>query len=54
MTATVAELEKRVAALESELSYLRQMLGIWAPGETPAEAEQSQAEFEAIWARVKE
>jgi hypothetical protein len=43
-----------VAALEREVSYLRQELGIWTPGETPAEAEQSQVEFEAIWARVKE
>jgi hypothetical protein len=48
------ELEKRVAALERELSYLRQELGIWTPGETLVESERAQAEVEAAWARVKE
>jgi hypothetical protein len=54
MTTTMEELEKRVAALERELNYLRQELGIWTPGETPAESERAQAEVEAAWARVKE
>jgi hypothetical protein len=54
MTTTIAELEKRVAALERSLSYLRQELGIWTPGETPAEAERAHAEVEAAWARAKE
>ena len=54
MTTTIAELETRVAALERELSYLRQELGIWTPGVTPAEAERAQAEVEAAWARAKE
>ena len=54
MTTTVAELEKRVAALEREVSYLRQELGIWTPGETRAESERAQAELEAAWARAME
>jgi hypothetical protein len=54
MATTIEELEKRVAALERELRYLRQELGIWTPGETPAEAEESQAELKALWERVKE
>ena len=54
MTSTIAELEKRVAALEREVSYLRQELGIWTPGETPAESERAQAEIKAAWARALE
>jgi hypothetical protein len=54
MTATMEELEKRVAALERELSYLRQELGIWTPGETLVESERAQAEVEAAWARALE
>ena len=54
MTTTLEELEKRVAALERELSYLRQVLGIWTPGETPVEATRAQAEEAAAWERVKE
>jgi hypothetical protein len=54
MATTIEELEKRVAALERELRYLRREFGIWTPGETPAEARESQAEVDAAWARVKE
>jgi hypothetical protein len=54
MATTIAELEKRVAALERELSYLRQELGIWTPGEMPADSELAQAELEAAWAWAME
>ena len=54
MTTTVAELEKRVAALERELSHLRQMLEAWTLGEALLEPAESQAELDAVWARVKE
>jgi hypothetical protein len=62
MTTRVAELEKRVTALEREISSLRQLVAARPIEETPAEAgarmlreaEQSQAELEAVWARVKE
>jgi hypothetical protein len=58
MTARVAELEKRVAALEREISSLRQLVQARTIEETPAEAgarmlreaERSQAELEAGWA----
>lgn len=36
MTTTVAELKKRVAALEREVGSLRQVIGVWTLGETPA------------------
>jgi hypothetical protein len=54
MATTIEDLEKRVAALERELRYLRRELGIWTPGETPEEAAESQAAVDAAWARVKE
>ena len=54
MTTTVEELEKRVAVLERELRYLRQVLGIWTPGEAPEVAAEEHAEIEAIWAKTLE
>jgi hypothetical protein len=62
MSTRVAELEKRVTALEREISSLRQLLEARPIKETPAEAgarmlreaKRSQAELEAVWARVKE
>ncbi len=54
MTTRVAELEKRVTALEREISSLRQLVEARPIEETPAEAERAQAELEAVWARVKE
>ena len=54
MASRVAELEKRVAALEREVSYLRQALGIWTPGQTRAESERAHEEIKAIWARALE
>jgi hypothetical protein len=54
MTTTIEELEKRVVALEREVSYLRQQLGIWTPGQTLVESERDHEEIKAIWARVLE
>ena len=54
MTTRVAELEKRVAALEREISSLRQLVEARLIEETLVEDKQSQAELDAAWARVKE
>ena len=54
MTTTIEELEKRVVALEREVSSLRQQLGIWTPGQTPAESEREHEEIKAIWAQMLE
>jgi hypothetical protein len=54
MTITIAELEKRVAALERDVRYLRQILEVWTPGEPLVEDAQAQAEAAAAWERVKE
>jgi len=62
MATTVAELEKRVGALEREVSRLRQLVDTPPTEETPAEAgarmlreaEESQADFAAGWARAME
>ena len=62
MTTRVAELEKRVAALEREISSLRQLVLARPIEGTPAEAgarmlreaERSQAELAAGWARAME
>jgi hypothetical protein len=52
MTTTMEELDKRVAALERELSNLRQMLEVWT--EPMLETEEQQVEALAVWERVKE
>jgi hypothetical protein len=49
MTTTIEELEKRVAALERELSSLRQEVGIWMPGEILVESERDHAAVVAAW-----
>jgi hypothetical protein len=62
MSTRVAELEKRVAALEREMGLLRQLLEARPIKETPAqagarmlrEAERSQAELTAGWGRAME
>ncbi len=54
MTTTIEEFEKRVVALEREVSYLRQELGNWTPGEPLLEPEQAHAEVLVAWERVKE
>jgi hypothetical protein len=62
MASRVAELEKRVAALERELRSLRQLVEARPIEETPAEAgarmlrqaERSQAALAAGWARAME
>jgi hypothetical protein len=51
MATTLAELEQRVAALERELSSLRQILEAWTSGELLLEDAHGQAE---AWERVKE
>ena len=52
MTTEIEELAKRVAALEREVSSLRQQLGILTPGQTRAQSEHE--EIKAIWARALE
>jgi hypothetical protein len=50
MATTMEELEKRVAALEREVSSLRQELGIRTAAEKSAESER----IKTIWARTLE
>src|SRR5262249_39618006 len=54
MAITIEELEKRVAALEREVSSLRQALELGTPGEPLLESDREQAEALAAWERVKE
>jgi hypothetical protein len=54
MASTLIDLEQRVAALERELSSLRQILEAWTSGEMLLEDEKAQEEAEAAWERVKE
>ncbi len=54
MAITIEELEKRVAALEREVSSLRQALELGTPREPLLESEREHAEIKAIWARMLE
>jgi hypothetical protein len=54
MATTIEELEKRVAALERELSSLRREFAIWEPGEIHVESEREHAAVVAAWAWAME